>query len=82
MCVVRVMKALRTPGICGKGVMVEDFSQIIPTRIPHPRGLFYFNTNYYVCIIYTFMDKQNKVQSMVTSAVQLSCKAVLHVLTY
>ena len=23
------MKALRTPGICGKGVMVEDFSQII-----------------------------------------------------
>jgi len=70
------------PGICGKGVMVEDFSQIIPTQILHPCGLFYFNTDYYVCIIYTFMDKQNKVQSIVISAVRLSCNAVLHVLTY
>jgi len=32
-CVVRVMKALRTPGICGKGVMVEDSSQIIITTL-------------------------------------------------
>ena len=34
------MKALRTPGICGKGMMVEDFSQIIVAtleRVPMPQ---------------------------------------------
>ena len=70
MCVVHIMKILRTPGICGKGVMVEDSLTI---NSPYPVvSSFYLNTDYYVCIIYTYMDKQ--MLSVVTSAVWLSCK--------
>ena len=63
--------------------MVEDFSQIIPTRIPHPRGLFYFNAGCYGLWLHHLHNhgQQKKVQSVITSAVGLSCKAVLHVLT-
>jgi len=72
-CSACVMKALRTLGICG--MIVEDTLTI--NSHPNPSPLWsLLNTDYYVCVIYTFMGKQNKVQSVVTSAVWLSCKAV------
>jgi len=60
---VRVMKALRTPAWhLWKRCDGRRFLTNNPTRIPHPRGLFYFNTDCYACIIYTFRDKKTNKQ--------------------